>query len=72
MKINYKCLQRKQRIELDKMKIEELKSLYIQETKALHEQLLQGIPWENLETQRKYISAIGVFIDIKSNNYNVS
>lgn len=62
----------KQRSELEQLSMEDLKALYIQETQVLHDLLLQGTPWEEAETQRKYVSAIGVLIDIRSNSFRVS
>ena len=46
--------------------IAELKQLFIEENAKLQQGLLDGMLWNDLMSLRKYITAIGVAIDVKA------
>ena len=55
-----------QKSELEKLEIAELKTLYLSESERLNRALLDGIEWEHLADQRKYLITIGVVLDSKN------
>ncbi|MDB5251454.1 MAG: hypothetical protein JWP27_623 [Flaviaesturariibacter sp.] len=51
------------------MSAPDLQALYLQQSRLLHQGLLNGTSWRELQSQRKFVSAIGVAIDRKMETY---